>query len=61
MTGVEARQQLGIEPWIGPDPNYHDNTPASKEPQPVPAALAAANATTTEEETSDDNSASDAV
>jgi hypothetical protein len=39
LSGLEARQYLGVIPWSGPDPDWEDNSPAVKEPQPVPAAL----------------------
>jgi phage portal protein BeeE len=37
LNGAEARQLLGITPWIGPDPGYVDLTPASGH-RPEPAA-----------------------
>lgn len=40
LTATEARQYIGREPLGGPDPAFTDNSPATKEPQPVPPALA---------------------
>ena len=48
LTATEARQYLGMVQNVGPDPAYRDNSPAAKEPQPVPPALVAVN----QEETS---------
>lgn len=36
MTAQEARQKLGMAAQTGPDPAWRDNSPASKEPQPLP-------------------------
>lgn len=41
MTALEARQRLGLAAQTGPDPKWRDNSPATKEPQPVPPALQA--------------------
>lgn len=40
LTATEARSHMGLVPSVGPDPNFHDNSPASKKPNPVPPALA---------------------
>jgi HK97 family phage portal protein len=41
LTATEARKFLGMLRMSGPDPDFHDNSPAAKEPQPVPPALQA--------------------
>jgi hypothetical protein len=39
LTADEARQYLGLVRKTGPDPAWRDNSPAAKDPQPVPAQL----------------------
>jgi phage portal protein BeeE len=55
LTADEARQYLGLIRKTGPDPAWRDNSPAVKEPQPVPAQLQAYTEGTTSEETTDDS------
>jgi hypothetical protein len=39
LTADEARQYIGMVRITGPDPKFIDNSPATREPQPVPPAL----------------------